>query len=138
MAVRIEGALEFLMVLLVLLAGWTGLAAQATAVVTEADAPGQPPETRRERQGEPAAPMIAFIDSPGTICYRPELYTDTCQTWRDQGQTGVRHSSWPGSMPRTRSWYARSIAFVIGPIWPFPTGRPSTSRIGSTSQPVPM
>jgi hypothetical protein len=78
MAGKKIGASLALMVLFAVLAVWVALAAQATAVAHAAAAPAQPPENRQERQGNPAAPEISFIDSPDAFCYRPELKTDTC------------------------------------------------------------
>jgi len=64
------------MVLLLLVAGWWGLAANASA------AQAQPPEPRREVQGDPAAPAISFITSPGATCLRPQPKSDACYiTW---------------------------------------------------------
>jgi hypothetical protein len=78
MARRMIGAVAFLMVLLVLLVGWTALAAQAGAVANEPGSADQPPENRRERQDSPAAAEISFIDDPSPACYRPEPHTDSC------------------------------------------------------------
>jgi hypothetical protein len=78
MATRLVGATVLVMVLLVLLAGWTSLAAQETLVADDGAAAEPTAQIRRERGGDPAAPAISFIESPGAACYRPQPQTDTC------------------------------------------------------------
>lgn len=39
---------------------------------------GEEPPPRRERQSDPQAPEISFIDSPTATCYRPIDRLDTC------------------------------------------------------------
>jgi hypothetical protein len=78
MSGRIVRPLALVVLLLLLLAGLTTLAARATAPAPEMAAPGAPPEPQRERDGDAAAPEISFIESPDPTCYRPDPRTDTC------------------------------------------------------------
>jgi hypothetical protein len=78
MSGRITSGSVVVVVLLLLLVGGAALGAQARAAAGEPVTPGSPPEPSRERDGDPAAPAISFIDSPTPTCYRPDPRTDTC------------------------------------------------------------
>jgi len=56
---------------------WLSVVLRASAAPPGPDDPGSMPP-QRERQGEPEAPLISFIDSPTAQCYQPEPHKDTC------------------------------------------------------------
>ena len=78
MSGRVVRRLILLGLLLVLLAGLTTLAALAAGPGNDAVVPGATREPQRERDGDPVAPDISFIESPAPTCYRPDPRLDTC------------------------------------------------------------
>ena len=97
---RVAGLVAALLALATLAAIWWGVVRSARAAPLDQAAlqaqatPTQPAPTllpappdraappnqagQRERQGDPNAPLISFIDSPSATCYQPVRHTDIC------------------------------------------------------------
>jgi hypothetical protein len=69
-------ALVVALALAMLSAVWIGAIAAGRTI--ERQAQTAPPDAQRERQTEPDAPAISFIDSPSATCDRPVEHTNAC------------------------------------------------------------
>jgi hypothetical protein len=56
---------------------WGGVVGKANATIAQ-QTTATPSPPRQERQGDPNAPEISFIDSPTGQCYMPVAHKDTC------------------------------------------------------------
>ena len=77
MSHKIIGGIISLLAAAILLAASWSLVTRANADVLAQTGSGDQ-EPRRERDGDPQAPDISFIDNPTAQCVRPEGYTDAC------------------------------------------------------------
>jgi hypothetical protein len=94
---KIIAGLLSLCVLAGLAALWGGVVGEANAAIAQQASP-IPSPTRQERQGDPNAPDISFIDSPTAQCYMPEMHKDTCYIQWDYLQVSAGTSQYIISM----------------------------------------
>ena len=74
---KIIAGLISLSVLAGMVAIWGSVVGEANAAIAQ-QASATPPPNKQERQGDPSAPDISFIDSPTAQCYMPVAHKDTC------------------------------------------------------------
>jgi hypothetical protein len=106
---KIIAGLISLSVLAGLAAIWGGVVGQANAAIAQQASATPPP--RQERQGDPNAPEISFIDSPTAQCYMPEAHKDTCYIQWSYLNVSASTSQYIISMTmaidgRTRAYYS--------------------------------
>jgi hypothetical protein len=74
---KIIAGLISLSVLAGMVAIWGSVVGEANAAIAQQASATLPPN-KQERQEDPSAPDISFIDSPTAQCYKPVAHKDTC------------------------------------------------------------
>ena len=110
MSPRVIAGLISLFALAGLATLWWGVVGDANAAIPQQATATSPPP-RQERQGDPNAPEISFIDSPTAQCYMPEAHKDTCYIQWSYQQVTASSSQYIISMTvaidgRMRAYYA--------------------------------
>jgi hypothetical protein len=75
---RYHVALSVTLAIMMLSLAWVGVIAAARTVERQAQTQSPTPDVQREREAEPAAPDISFIDSPSATCSRAVAGTNAC------------------------------------------------------------